>query len=346
MQQTKENLINSIVIRLADDTKLSIGELKAKLQIELYDWSVTKIETTEVATTDGSATKSLLKYFEIGKLGSNKSKETVIQYERVVYQLCDMVNKELNTITSEDVKYFLVMYKQINHVSDATMESKRLYLSSVFSYLYRNKKISDNPMDTIDPISYTFKVKTPISEEEVEQIVISCQNNKRDIAIVFFLLSTGVRVSELCGIKLSDVNFESKRALVLGKRSKERFVYFDSRTKVRLMNYITNDRPDIRFEGGKMIYPSGAPLIASKGAGYHPINKNAVEAIIKRIGRESGVERIHPHLFRATYATNLLRKGVDIHVIAKLMGHAKIETTSTYILLSDTEMEQIISTCH
>ena len=75
--------------------------------------------------------------------------------------------------------------------------------------------------------------------------------------------------------------------------------------------------------------------------GYHAIKKNAIERIIRNIGERSMITRIHPHLFRATYATNMLKKGVDIQVIAKLLGHSKIETTSMYICLSDDEMEQI-----
>ena len=118
MEQTKDNLINELVISLADSCNLPISELKKKLQMELYDWNVQKIETTELSIKNGEVTKELLRYFEIGKLGSNKSKETIVQYERVVMQLCDLVDKELNMITTDDVKYFLVMYKQIHGVSD------------------------------------------------------------------------------------------------------------------------------------------------------------------------------------------------------------------------------------
>ena len=84
MEQTKENLINSLIIRLADDTNLSISELKAKIQLELYDWNVTKIESTDLVTTNGETTKELFKFFAMGKLGSNKSKETIIQYQRTI----------------------------------------------------------------------------------------------------------------------------------------------------------------------------------------------------------------------------------------------------------------------
>ena len=341
MEQTKDNLINELVISLADNCSLSISELKQKLQMELYDWNCQRIETTELSIKNGEVTKELLRYFEIGKLGSNKSKETIVQYERVAIQLCDLLDKELNMITTEDVNYFLVMYKNIHGVSDYTMEYKRLCLSSIFTYLYKNKKINDNPMDRIEPITYEKKVKQALTDEEIEKLILVCGGDRRKIAMIYFLVNTGVRVSELANLKLNEVDFERKRALVLGKRSKQRYVYFDSRTKVRLMDYIEHDRKDVAFENGRMIYSSSAPLIASEKGGYHAIKKNAIERIIRNIGEKSMIMRIHPHLFRATYATNMLKKGVDIQVIAKLLGHSKVETTSLYICLSDDEMEQI-----
>ena len=152
MEQTKDNLINSLIVTLADDYNLPISELKQKLQMELYDWNVQKIETTELSVKNGETTKALLRYFEIGKLGSNKSKETIVQYERVVMQLCDLVDKELNMITTDDVKYFLVMYKQIHGVSDYTMEYKRLCLSYIFTYLYKHQQINDNPTARVEPV--------------------------------------------------------------------------------------------------------------------------------------------------------------------------------------------------
>ena len=185
------------------------------------------------------------------------------------------------------------------------------------------------------------KVKQALTDEEIERLILACDGDRRKIAMIYFLVNTGVRVSELAGLKLRDVDFDRKRALVLGKRSKQRYVYFDARTKVRLMDYIEHDRKDITFENGRMIYSSSAPLIASEKGGYHAIKKNAIERIIRNIGEKSMIMRIHPHLFRATYATNMLKKGVDIQVIAKLLGHSKVETTSLYICLSDDEMEQI-----
>lgn len=342
IDQTKENLINSLVCKLSENTDLSMEELRDKICVEMYSWNVSKLDENKVYVKDGSITRILMKYFEIGKMSSNKSRDTINQYIRVVYQLCHMTNKEINMITSDDVKYFLVLYKEIYKVSDATMECKRLYLSSVFSYLYKNNKISDNPMERVDPISYTNKVKKPLTEEEIERIVMACKGDRRSIAMIYFLVSTGVRVSELCSIKIRDIDFDKKRVLVLGKGSKERFVYIDGRTKVRIMDYLKYDRRDIRFENGNMEYELDTPLFASKDIRHHPIHKGCVEKLLHQLGDKSGVDRLHPHLIRATFATRCIQNGVDINIVAKLMGHVKIDTTTRYILLSQDDIEKAI----
>lgn len=341
MNNEKENLINQLVIRLADNTNLSIGELKSQIETTMYNWNVSEIETTELSCHNGDATRELLEYFRIGKLSSNKSPDTVNQYIAVAYQLCNFVNKELNMITAEDIRYFLVVYKRLNHVQDSTMESKRSYLSSIFAYLTKNQKLNINPMNCIEPINCTAKVKQPITQEEFERIVIACNQDRRLLAIVYLLIDTGVRVSELCNIKMSDIDFVDNKIKVLGKRNKERFVYFCGRTKVRLLDYINNDRKDIQYINGNMVYAIDCPLIASVKGGCHNIHKNRIEEIIRTLGKKSGVIRIHPHLFRATFATNMILSGKDLVTVSRLMGHSNLDTTKLYILLSDTAIEHI-----
>lgn len=341
MTETKENLINSLVVRLADSSGLSIGDLKSQLEIAMYDYDVQKIENTEISNRNGKTTLDLLDYFRIGKLSSNKSTETIKQYQSAAIQLCNMMNKELNMITTEDIRYFLVMYKHQNNVEDSTMESKRLYLSSIFTYLYNNNKISNNPMSCIEPISCISKVKKPLSQENFEKLLIACKDDKRTIAIIYILLNTGVRVSELCNIKLKDVDFTNMRILVLGKRNKERYVYFNGRTKARIEDYLFNDRPDINFVNGEMIYGIDTPLIASLKCGYHPLKKNRIEKMMRELGSKCGIGKVHPHLFRTTFATNHFLNGTDIHTISKLMGHSKIETTALYIVPSECDIAKI-----
>lgn len=332
---TKENLINELSIRMSAELNISAKAVKDILVMSLYEYDINKIETTEITSTDGSITENLWKYYCIGKLGANKSEKTLEQYQRVVYQLCGFVKKELNMITSDDVQYYLVMWRKIYKVKDSTMEIKRLYLSSIFSYLYKHKKIAENPMVVIEPITYKECVKIPLSEEEMERIRVACGDNKRELAIVEFFISTGVRVSELCNINLEDVDFENNRCKVLGKGNKERFVYFTGKCKVRLEEYLKT-RSDIVRDG---ISQLGIPLFASNDKNAHRLHKSGVSLIIKTLGKLANVLRLHCHLFRATFATNLANMGIDINIIAHTLGHANLNTISRYVLLSEKQID-------
>lgn len=331
----KQNLINQLSFRLATCDDLNLQKVKDILTMELYNYSISKITETALSTGNRRVTEELMHYFYLGKLGSNKTEGTIHQYTRVVNQLCSMVKKELNMITSEDVQYFLVMYKKIFHIKDSTMENKRLYLSSVFSYLYKHKKIAENPMTLIESINYKKCVKTPLTDEEIEHIRIACGMDKRKIAIVDFFLNTGVRVTELCNIRLSDVDFSKQRCKVLGKGNKERYVYFDGKCKVRLQEYLKT-RKDINNNN---VYNIETRLFASNDVNCKPMHKSGISTIIKDIGRISGVVRLHCHLFRATFATNLAKRGVDVNVIARLLGHANLNTIPRYVLLSDEQLD-------
>lgn len=333
----KANLINELAIRMSVELGVSVSAVKDILVAAMHDYDLKKIEETALSTADGSSTERLWNYYCIGKLGANKSDGTLEQYRRVVYQLCGFVKKELNMITSEDIQYYLVMYRKIFKIKDSTMESRRLYLSSVFSYLYKHKKIADNPMVVIEPIAYKKCVKVPLSEEEIERIRVAC-SNERELAIVEFFLSTGVRVSELCSIKLEDVDFINNRCKVLGKGNKERFVYFTGKCKVRLEEYLKS-RKDITWNGANWIHKINTPLFASMDKNAHKMHKSGVSLIVKELSKKAGVLRLHCHLFRATFATNLAKMGVDINIIAHALGHANLNTVSRYVLLTEEQID-------
>lgn len=102
-----------------------------------FNFSVDTISSTEVTTVNGETTDRLMEYFKIGKLSSGKTESTINQYIRVVHQLCDFCHKEINMITTDDVLSFMVKYRIQNNVKGSTMDIKRKYLSSVFSYLLK-----------------------------------------------------------------------------------------------------------------------------------------------------------------------------------------------------------------
>lgn len=331
--ESKADLVNNLVYRLADKVEMPISELKAAIEISMYEYNIEKIATTELTVGGaGNITDQLWLYFEIGKLSQNITRGTLDQYKLVVYQLCTLIGKELNLITSDDVKVFLLKMKMINGCSDVTVNNKRLNLSSVFSYLYAHEKIARNPMNKVDKIKCCSRIKQPLSEIEVEVVLMSCgalkdDARKREVALMYFLLDTGVRVSELCSLDISSLDFQNRSGIVLGKGNKERYIYFSPRTEVRLNDYLKT-REDAKTR-------TDVPLFASLKKPYKRMNKSGIENILRHLGKMSGVYRLHPHLVRATFATNLSKKGVPIEVIAKLLGHANLNTIHRYVLVTD-----------
>lgn len=331
--ESKADLVNALVYRLADKTEMSIGELKSAIEISMFEYSVERIETTELTVGGaGSVTDQLWLYFEIGKLSQNITRGTLDQYKLVVYQLCTVIGKELNLITADDVKVYLLKMKMLNGCCDTTLNNKRLNLSSVFSYLHNHEKIAYNPMNKVDRIKCRSSIKQPLSEIEVEVILMACGElkpvaRKRAVALIYFMLDTGVRVSELSSLNVSSIDFQTHSGIVLGKGNKERYIYFSPRTGVRLKDYLET-REDVKNG-------NNVPLFASIRLPHERLHKGGIEEILRKLGKKSGVYRLHPHLVRATFATNMSKKGVSIEVIAKLLGHANLNTITRYVLVTD-----------
>ena len=341
MSNCKEELVNVILYSMVDkiDTK-QFEQLKHCLQVSFYDYTIEKHETTVVSCGYENTTKDLIDYYTICKLGSGRTQDTIKQYIRVVYQLCNMVHKELNMITSDDVIYFLAKYPYTKtpNVSRCTMDSKRRYLSSVFSLLKKHKKIAENPMDMVEQIKYKSKIKQPLEQKEIDNIKYAISNEKnemvksRNIAIVQLFLDTGIRVSELSNINISDINFDKNEIKVLGKGNKERIVLFSDSTLSTIIDYL-KFREDILILEDKIECDFDAPLFMNK-AKTRRLKSSGIQNMLKKLRKPSGVFRLHPHLLRSTAATDLAKEGIAIDIIAKYLGHAGLNVIQRYVINS------------
>lgn len=322
--------------------------IRDTLQAVLYDYAISHVQDTGLITVnDGKTTSDLMKYFKMGKLSSGMAERSIEQYEIAVRQLCEFVHKELNLITTEDIRYFLVEYGNPEKnpygrsVQKSTMDGKRRCLSSVFDYLFRNKKIAENPMLQVDRIKYRKTIKKPLNETEIEEIKIACENygrNRiRNYSMILFMLDTGLRVSEISNIKLSDIDFEKMHVKVLGKGDKERYVYFTGRTKVRLREYM-KIRKDVDIYDTTAADLSQIPLFASSRAPYGALSPRAIEDVHTMLSSHTGI-KIHPHLMRATGATLWHQKGMPIDCCADILGHSNLNTVMTYVKNSPEQLQ-------
>jgi site-specific recombinase XerD len=158
----------------------------------------------------------------------------------------------------------------------------------------------------------------------MEKLRKACENT-RDLSLLDFLYCTGCRVSEVCKLDISDIDFEHMECVVLGKGNKERKVYLTDVAMMHLKEYILTRKDE---EEALFIGRHGKRL-----------GKNGIEAILKRIGKSAGVENVHPHRYRRTLATNLLDRGMNIQDVATILGHADLKTTQIYCYISQVNVK-------
>lgn len=329
----KTNLINSLTIQLADSSKLPITELQKIITAVLADYSVTKINSNLPSTGDGSATLYIFQKFAQCKFNQGMNKNSLEQYKIVLNQFFDFVQKEITVCDDQDVSNFITYLKQKN-LKSQTIKNKYRILSSIFGFMYDYHYIADNPMKKISSPKMTQEFEEPVTKDEEERIKLVCEKFKsnksaKSLAIFNFLLDSGVRVTEMCNINLTDVNFTQREVHVRnGKGGKDRIVYFTEKTAVRIQEYLRT-RNDI--ENGISINPD-TPLFAT--VHNKKMSKVCVEKLMKEIGNAAGVSRLHPHLLRATFATRLVEKGVPLNIVAEMLGHANLHTIDRYVRIS------------
>jgi site-specific recombinase XerD len=204
-------------------------------------------------------------------------------------------------------------------IQDRTLEGIRSVYCSYFGWLQKEGLLPSNPCANLTAIKSTKKVRVPYTDVDIEKLKEACQCN-RDKALISFLLSTGCRISEVCGLNRDSINFVSGECTVLGKGDKERVVFIDDVTGMLLRRYLSerSDNYDALFVG----------------RGSERMTPGGVRARLHRIAAEAGVENVHPHRFRRTLATSLIDRGMKIQDVASILGHDKLDTTMQYVFMN------------
>ncbi len=202
----------------------------------------------------------------------------------------------------------------------------RRNLSSFYRWLEDENYIFKSPLRRTHKIKTRKVVKEPFTDEEIERLRDGCKY-PRDLVIIEFLYSTGVRIGELCKLNRSDIDFEKRECIVLEKGDKERVTYFDARTKLHLIEYLKS-RDD-----------NNPALFVSIRKPATRLEEGGVEAMLRKIGERCNVTCYHPHRWRRTCASAALSKGMPIEQVQKMLGHEEISTTLTYLMITDSTVK-------
>ena len=282
--------------------------------------------TKETRSINGISNDNYLSMFLNAKKIEGCSERTLAYYKTTVEKLLDEIDDPIRKVTTDDIRDYLANYQGLNDCSKTTIDNIRRNISSFFTWLEEEDYIIKSPMRRIHKIKTTKTVKEIISDEEIEKMRDRC-SSLRDLAIIDLLYSTGIRIGELVRLNIDDIDFEERECIVFGKGDKERRVYFDAKTKIHLMGYI-NSRSD-----------ANPALFVTLDAPYNRLQISGVEIRLRRLGRELGINKVHPHKFRRTMATRAIDKGMPIEQVQKLLGHSQIDTTMHYAIVNQTNVK-------
>lgn len=299
---------------------LSIAQMKKLQEVILKTFAENEVSKTDISNDE------FLDLFLAAKRIEGCSERTINYYQVTVKHLLSQTDTSVRKLSTEQIREYLSNYQRINNCSNVTIDNVRRNISSFFSWLEEEDYILKSPMKRIHKIKTKTAVKNVISDEGIERLRDNCKE-KRDLAIIDLLYSTGIRVGELVNLNIDDIDLEGRECVVYGKGDKERRVYFDAKTKVHLKEYIES-RKD-----------TNSALFVTLDAPFERLKISGVEIRLRKLGRELNLERIHPHKFRRSMATRAIDKGMPIEQVQKILGHSQIDTTMQYAMVNQNNVK-------
>ena len=319
----KDKLIRDIEVRLATFCPdIDRDAVIRQVMESLKDYDVTEITTDLTVRHEDINTNILKKYVACIRI-DGKSEKTIEQYVRTIRKLGELICKPYTEMSAYEIRYYLATLKEKGN-SNRSIENQRAYLSAFFQWMFVEEMIQRNPCGKIKPIKVEDKVRLPFSSVQLDAMRVNCKD-ARQRAMLELLVSSGVRCEEFCHLMISDVDLQAKTVLVRnGKGSKDRKTFMSDLAAAHLQKYLDSrkdDRPELFVSNYKM-----------------PYSNNGIDRQLKRIAERAGVENVHAHRFRRTFATNLYKRGMDVHEIQRLMGHTNVQTTLYYIYADDNHL--------
>lgn len=320
----KEKIIEAVIFGMTDClTGVQLERLQSVLNIALQGVELSCLCDDDRASHDNAV---LLSSFLSAKSIEGCSTKTIAYYRMTIQKFLDAVNKDLRLVCTDDIRNHLTIYQAEHCSSMVTIDNMRRIFSSFFAWLEDEDYIVKSPVRRIHKVRTEKLVKETISDEHLELLRDAC-SEIRDLAMIDFLASTGVRVGELVKINRSDIDFHERQCVVLGKGNKERTVYFNARAKVHLQRYLS-ERED-----------KNVALFVGLNGSHERMTISGIEARVRWLGQRANICRIHPHKFRRTMATVAIDKGMPIEQVQRLLGHKKIDTTLHYAMVNQNNVK-------
>lgn len=251
--------------------------------------------------------------------------------------------KDKKDVGKEDIRTYLLSLA-VEEKSKSTIKRRVASLRHFYRYLYRFKELKDNPFETVHAPKKGRRLPSFLSHDEIHELLERTAQRKdplakRDLALLELLFASGLRAGEILSLRRKDVHLEERYARIRGKGDKEREVFFSKRARQALEDYLLRLRPLLL----KKDKDEETFFLTRRGG---PISERGLESIVESSARKASFPlKIHPHMLRHTFATELLNNGMDLRVLQELMGHESINTTSIYTHVTYADLRKTYDNC-
>ena len=306
---------------------LSADQLAAALEavdVTMDEYEITR-KRMELITADG--VPEVVKIYIAAKHISHCSTGTLKQYRFRLNHFFNTVRKSYMDITANDIRLYLHYCKE-HGAGDHYCDTIRIILGGFFRWLVENDYLLKSPCVKVEKIKYQAKTREALTPVQLEELRWSAAS-VREKAMIDMFYSSGIRASECAAARLSDIDWLNRSIRIRhGKGDKERTVFFNAEAEVSLKKYLATRQDDTDAIFVSMRKPHGA------------LGVRGIEKIINDAAARAD-QHVFPHRLRHTFATDGLNRGIPLHVLQQLMGHAKPETTLIYAkqLQSTIQME-------
>jgi integrase/recombinase XerC len=293
---------------------------------------------------------SLSLFVEYLQIEKNYSQYTIVNYVADIEDFFIFMKEQsivdLQLITYSDTRLYLTLLHQKNFARK-TISRKISAMRSFYRFLIREKLVKENPFASVSLPKKEQRLPKYFFEEELEKLFTLSNTaepiGQRNQALIEVLYGTGIRVSELCQIKLSDLDFHIGTVLVNGKGGKQRYVPFGSFAQDTLEQFISAGRKQLLLKD-KQNREHDTLFVNHRGG---PLTVGGVRHILNEMIKKTSLTmNISPHIFRHTFATHLLNEGADMRSVQELLGHAHLSSTQIYTHVTKDHLRNIYMSHH
>jgi integrase/recombinase XerD len=289
---------------------------------------------------------SITEFVEYLAVERGLSKNTLESYERDLQAFASYLKQRLNIQVQEAKQSDIVSFLSYLHASGkatSTISRNIASIRSFYQYLLKEQVLTLDPTAHVDTPKIERRLPKVLTIQEIENLLsapdASTVPGCRDKAMLEVLYATGIRVSELVSLRVSDVNLSTGFLKCIGKGSKERIIPIGEIAQRALSAYLSFARPQLLRH-----QDDGALFLNHHGT---QITRQGFWKILKKYAQQAGILKdITPHTLRHSFATHLLERGADLRAVQEMLGHADISTTQIYTHVTKTRLKDVYAETH